>query len=184
VILLHGGSERLEVLMVQRNPAARVLGGAWVFPGGSVDATEGEDDEPHRAAAVRELREEAGIELPGPGALVEFSRWITPEVVRARFDTRFFLAAAPEGAEPRPDGLETVDYAWLAPRAALDAHEREEILLVFPTFKTLEQLAAFETADELLDWARGRDVEPVEPRVVGDGLTARIVLPGEPGYSA
>ena len=48
--------------------------------------------------------------------------------------------------------------------------------------KTLESLAAFATADELLAWARGRKVEPVEPRVVGQGETARIVLPGDPGY--
>jgi 8-oxo-dGTP pyrophosphatase MutT (NUDIX family) len=183
VILLRGGAEGLEVLLMQRNPAARVLGGAWVFPGGSVDAAEGGNDEPHRAAAVRELREEAGIELPDPGALVEFSRWITPEVVRRRFDTRFFLVPAPEGAEPRPDGVETVDSGWFTPRGALDAHDRGEIELVFPTIKTFEQLAAFGTADELLSWARGRRVEPVQPKVVGDGETARIVLPGEPGYT-
>ena len=183
VLLLRGGCERLEVLLVQRNPSARVLGGAWVFPGGAVDAAEGEDGQPHRAAAVRELREEAGVEIADPGALVEFSRWITPEVVLARFDTRFFLVAAPEGAEPRPDGVETVDFAWFTPRGALDAHDRGEIELVFPTFKTFEQLTAFGNADELLQWARGRRVEPVQPKVIVDGETARIVLPGEPGHT-
>ncbi len=182
VILLRGGAERLEVLLVKRNPAQRFMGGAWVFPGGAVDAHEGEGDLSHRIAGVREVAEEAGVELADPGALVRFSRWITPAVVKIRFDTHFFLAAAPEGAQPRPDGAETVDLGWYSPQGALDAYGRDELMLVFPTIKTLEQLAAFGSADELLAWAGGRKVQPVEPQVVGEGETARIVLPGEPGY--
>jgi 8-oxo-dGTP pyrophosphatase MutT (NUDIX family) len=177
VILLRGGDTKLEVLLVRRNPAARFMGGAWVFPGGAVDASED-----HAAAGVREVAEESGVTLPDPAALVRFSRWITPAEVRIRFDTHFFLVAAPADAEPRPDGGETVDLGWYAPRAALDAGESGEIDLVFPTIKTLEQLAAFVTADELLAWADGRVVEPIEPQVVIEGEVARIVLPGEPGY--
>ena len=105
-------------------------------------------------------------------------------MVSIRFDTHFFLAAAPEDADPEPDGGETVDLGWFTPQGALDAHGRDEILLVFPTIKTLEQLAEFSSADELLEWASGREVEPVQPQVIGDGPTARIVLPGEPGYKA
>jgi len=175
VVLLRGGAERLEVLLVRRNPAARFMGGAWVFPGGAVDA--GED---HLGAALREVREEAGIDLSGP--LVRFSRWITPPQVKTRFDTHFFLAPAPDGAQPRPDGGETVDFGWFAPRDALAAYERGELDLVFPTIKTLEQLSGFGSAEELLTWADGREVEPVEPVVVVEGETARVVLPGEPGY--
>ena len=184
VILLRGAAERLEVLLVKRNPAQRFMGGAWVFPGGAVDAAEGEGDAAHRAAGVREVAEEAGVQLPDPAALVRFSRWITPAMVKIRFDTHFFLVAAPEDADPQPDGGETVDLGWFTPQGALDAHERDQLFLVFPTIKTLEQLAAFATADELLEWAGGREVEPVEPQVVGDGPAARIVLPGEPGYRA
>ncbi len=99
--------------------------------------------------------------------------------MRIRFDTLFFLVAAPDGAEPRPDGGETVDVGWYAPQAALDA---DEIELVFPTIKTLEALAGFGSADELLGWADGREVEPIEPMVVIEGEVARVVLPGEPGY--
>jgi 8-oxo-dGTP pyrophosphatase MutT (NUDIX family) len=182
VIVLRGGSETLEVLLVKRNPQQRFMGGAWVFPGGAVDADEGTGDLAHRAAGVREVLEESAIELPDPGALVRFSRWITPAVVTIRFDTHFFLAEAPADADPKPDGGETVDLGWFTPRGAIEAHQRNEILLVFPTIKTLEQLAAFESADALLEWAAGREVEPVEPQVVGNGPAARIVLPGEPGY--
>jgi 8-oxo-dGTP pyrophosphatase MutT (NUDIX family) len=179
IILLRGGAETLEVLLVQRTPKARFMGGVWVFPGGAVDTGEGEGDEAHRIAAIRELEEEAAIVLDDPGALVKFSRWITPPEVKIRFDTHFFLAPAPPGQEARIDGDECVDVGWFTPSAALDAFRREELPLVFPTIKHLEQLAGFASADELLDHARGRDAHPVVPRVVKEGEIARIVLPGE-----
>ena len=179
VIVLRGGGEALEVLLVKRNPAQKFMGGAWVFPGGAVDA--GEDA---RAAGVREVAEEAAVTLPDAEALIEFSRWITPAEVKIRFDTRFYLVAAPLDAEPRVDGAECVDSGWYSPRGALEAYERADLLLVFPTIKTLEQLVPFASADELLGWAVGREVVPIEPRVVMEGEVARVVLPGEPGYEA
>ena len=182
VILLRGGAETAEVLLVKRSPAMKFMGGAWVFPGGAVDGAEGDDDTAHRVAAIRELEEEAGVAIADPGALVPWSRWITPAQVKKRFDTWFYLAPAPDDAAPRCDGQECVDLGWFTPQGALDAHARGEILLVFPTIKTLEQLGRFSTADELLEHARGREVRPVEPRVLVSGETARVVLPGEPGY--
>jgi 8-oxo-dGTP pyrophosphatase MutT (NUDIX family) len=176
VILLRGGDAALEVLLLRRNPAARFMGGAWVFPGGAVDG--GED---HRVAGVREVAEEAGLTLPDPAALVSFSRWITPAQLVTRYDTRFFLATAPPDQEPRADGKEMVDLGWHTPAGALEAHRRGELDLVFPTIKHLEQLAGFATADELLAWAAGREVVAVEPRVVEiTGEAARLVLPEEP----
>jgi 8-oxo-dGTP pyrophosphatase MutT (NUDIX family) len=182
VILLRGGARTLEVLLVKRTPAARFMGGVWVFPGGAVDTDEGEGDGAHRAAAIRELREEAAITIEDPGALVKFSRWITPAQVRTRFDTHFFLAPLPAGQEPRVDGEECVDQGWFTPAAALAAHGDGQILLVFPTIKHLEQLDAFSCADDLLEYARGREVRPIQPRVVVEGEVARVLLPGEPGY--
>jgi 8-oxo-dGTP pyrophosphatase MutT (NUDIX family) len=182
VILLRGGDEELEVLLAQRTPKARFMGGAWVFPGGAVNPQDGEGEPALRSAAVRELYEEAGIELADPGELVPFSRWITPAVVKIRYDTWFFLAALPEAAEPSIDGEEVVDARWFTPAAALQAAGDGEILLVFPTIKHLEQLSAFASACELVRHARSSIVAPVEPRVIGQGETARIVLPGDPGY--
>jgi 8-oxo-dGTP pyrophosphatase MutT (NUDIX family) len=182
VILLRGGEHHLELLLVKRTPAARFMGGVWVFPGGAVERAEGDDDSAHRAAAVRELHEEAGVALPDTTELVKFSRWITPAEVRTRFDTHFFLAPLPAGQEPRVDGQECVDLGWFTPHGALDAHRAGEILLVFPTIKHLEQLSPFATAAELLAHARERSVEPIQPRVVVDGEVARVLLPGEPGY--
>jgi 8-oxo-dGTP pyrophosphatase MutT (NUDIX family) len=182
VILLRGGGQSLEVLLVRRNPEARFMGGAWVFPGGAVDRHEGDGQPALRAAARRELQEEAGITLGDPAALVPFSRWITPAQVKTRFDTWFYLAPAAPGSEPTPDGSEVVDARWLAPRDALAAATAGELFMVFPTIKHLEQLTGFTSAAALLQHARGRDVRPVQPRVIVSGETARIVLPGEPGY--
>jgi 8-oxo-dGTP pyrophosphatase MutT (NUDIX family) len=182
LLLLRGGTRALEVLLVQRTPKARFMGGYWVFPGGAVDPADRagtDDDGAHRAAAVRELAEEAAIEGVDPAALVGFSRWVTPEGGAIRFDTRFFLAPAPDGAHPRVDGEECVDVGWFAPRAALQAYDLGELPLVFPTLKHFEQIAPFTSAAALLEAARGRVVEPIRPQVIGSG---RIVLPGEPGY--
>jgi 8-oxo-dGTP pyrophosphatase MutT (NUDIX family) len=182
VIVLRGDGDGLEVLLLRRNPEARFMGGAWVFPGGAVDAHEGSGDWAHRMAAVREVEEEAGLRLPDPAALIKFSRWITPPQVTIRYDTHFFLAPAPDGQEPRADGAEMVALGWHTPAGALEAHRRGELDLVFPTIKHLEQLAGFDSAAELLDWAKGRDVVAVEPHVTITGETARVLLPGEPGY--
>jgi 8-oxo-dGTP pyrophosphatase MutT (NUDIX family) len=182
VMLLRGGAERLEVLLARRSPQARFMGGAWVFPGGSVDPEDGEGQPGLQAAARRELSEEAGIELPGGAELVAFARWITPEAIRTRFDTWFFLALAPAGIEPRVDGAEIVDAIWLAPAQALKRQAAGELHLVFPTIKQLQQLAAFASADALMRYAQGREVEPLQPRIVGTGESARILLPGDPGY--
>ena len=135
-----------------------------------------------RTAAARELREEAAITLADTSGLVEFSRWITPAQVRTRFDTHFFLVEMPPGQEPRIDGEECVDLGWFTPQAALDAHAAEEIVLVFPTIKHLEQLGGFASVEALLAHARKLKVQPVEPRVVLEGGVAHVLLPGDPGY--
>jgi len=182
VILLRGDAEKLELLLVKRTPKARFMGGVWVFPGGAVDAEEGDGDAAHRMAGIRELREEASISLEDPAELVKFSRWITPAAVSIRFDTHFFLASLPAGQEPKIDGEECVDLGWFTPEGALDAHASGEILLVFPTIKHLEQLSDFATVAELMAYAAGREVLPIEPHVIVEGEVARILLPGEPGY--
>ena len=184
VILLRGRDESLEVLLVRRTPKARFMGGVWVFPGGAVDRAEGDGDDAHRAAAIRELREEAAITLSDPSSLVKFSRWITPAQVQIRYDTHFFLAPLPPGEEPKIDGEECIDLGWFEPARALEAHRAGEIALVFPTIKHLEQLREFPSVTAVLGDARRREVRPVEPRVLLEGEVARLVLPGEEGYGA
>jgi 8-oxo-dGTP pyrophosphatase MutT (NUDIX family) len=180
IVVLRDSDAGPEVLLVQRNPEQRFMGGAWVFPGGAVHAY----DADHAAAAVRELAEEAGVALPEGHPVVGWSRWITPAEVVVRFDTWFYVTEAPPGAEAIVDGGECVDARWLRPAAALEAHERGELMLVFPTIKHLEALAGMATVAEALDKARSREVVPVQPRVVVRNGGAEIVLPGEPGYDS
>jgi 8-oxo-dGTP pyrophosphatase MutT (NUDIX family) len=186
ILLRRGGKHRdrgVEILLVRRTPEASFMPGVWVFPGGSVDAADaGDDDAAHRACAVRELQEEAGIELDVESELVAWSRWITPEPAPVRFDTRFYVALAPAHSPPRPDGMETTEASWVAPGEALERHRAGELDLVFPTIKHLESLLPYSSSEEVLAAARDRVIEPVLPRVVGQGGDRRVVLPGEPGY--
>jgi 8-oxo-dGTP pyrophosphatase MutT (NUDIX family) len=177
LILLRDSAEGPEVLLVKRNPEQRFMGGVWVFPGGAVHA----EDSDHAGAAVRELEEEAGVAVPASAA-VPFSRWITPAEVKVRFDTWFFAARAPDGARVTPDGGECVDARWLRPSDALAACARDELLLVFPTIKHLEELRRFGSVADALDAAHGRTTQPVQPRVVVRDGVPEVLLPGEPGY--
>ena len=144
---------------------------------------DGDGEAALRSAACARCARRPGIELGDHGALIPFSRWITPAQVKIRFDTWFFLAAVPPATEARIDGGEVVDARWYAPADALAAGARDELMLVFPTIKHLEQLTAFATARALVAHAYGREVRPVQPQVLMTGETARIVLPGEPGYT-
>jgi len=186
VLLRRGGnhSQRaLEVLMLRRSEEAKFMPGVWVFPGGSLDEADGDEEAGLRACAVRELAEEAGIALPAEEELVPFTRWITPEVVATRFDAWFFLALAPAHTPPQPDGVETTDARWLQPGAALAAHEAGEVVLSFPTQTQLRWLAEFPTSDEALAAYRQRTLEPILPVVIAeDGAEPRVVLPGDPDY--
>src|SRR3954447_26494076 len=140
VLLRHGGSHggrALEVLLLKRSEEAKFMPGVWVFPGGAVDRADGEGAAGFRACALRELSEEAAIELSTEAELVLFSRWITPEVISTRFDAHFFLALAPAHTPPKPDGVETTEAGWFHPAEALEAQASGELALAFPTIPQL-----------------------------------------------
>jgi 8-oxo-dGTP pyrophosphatase MutT (NUDIX family) len=178
IVVLRDSDGGPEVLLVQRNPEQRFMGGAWVFPGGAVH----DGDSDHAAAAIRELEEEAGLALPPGHHVVPLSRWITPEEVVVRFDTWFYVTEAPAGAEAVVDGAECVEARWLRPAAALEQHQRGELTLVFPTIKHLEALTRTASVAEALEKASSREVVPVQPRVVVRDGKPEVLLPGEPGY--
>lgn len=201
ILLRRGGRHAdrgLEVLMGKRNPSARFMPAAWVFPGGAVEADElllgvkgsevdvEADELAHRAAAIRELREEVGLELPDDAELVLWSRWITPEPIPIRFDTRFYVALAPAHTRPRPDGGEIVDAAWLEPAEALERGRASELELPFPTIKQLESLLPYDSAEAVLAAAREleAEVETIMPNVVpaDEPPGWRMLLPGDEGY--
>lgn len=185
VVLLRRGakhsSARLEVLLGRRTPHARFMAGVWVFPGGAVDGSRN-DDVAHRQTALRELEEEASVAIPSPDDLVPFSRWITPEEVKVRYDTRFYLALAPAHSRPEPDGEEIVDVRWFAPAEALELQRAGELELVFPTIKKLETLSRFATPEEAMEKVGAAAVEPILPRIDTSGPEPQVLLPGDPGY--
>jgi 8-oxo-dGTP pyrophosphatase MutT (NUDIX family) len=120
------------------------------------------------------------------GGMAVFSHWITPEGNHRRYDTWFFVAAAPDGHAYAHDEGETVASIWIRPSDALAAADRGELDLIFPTRKSIEALGRFEHAAELLEAvAQATDVPPAtQPQIVlhADG-GHRLVLPGDPDYA-
>ena len=130
VVLLRADASdaaRFEVLLLRRNSQLAFYGGAWVFPGGRIDAQDGSDPaQAARSAAIRELREETGLAV-GADDLVHFAQWVTPPGRSRRFDTFYFAARAPEGSVRwiRARSTPTAGCSRLAALAASAAGEIE-----------------------------------------------------------
>ena len=177
VIAARSGARGVEVL--RRGRESRFLPGYVVFPGGAVDAGDqeraarwfGTPDEAARAAAVRELAEEAGFVVTRSGmhrapelrplspveeappmidGVPQISHWVAPESVPVRFDARYFAVAAPPGLDPRPDGREAAEAWWANPGELLDGWTAGTVRLYWPTLKTMEALARCATVAEIL----------------------------------
>jgi glyoxylase-like metal-dependent hydrolase (beta-lactamase superfamily II)/8-oxo-dGTP pyrophosphatase MutT (NUDIX family) len=229
LVLLRDSAAGPEVLLLQRTQRSAFLGGAFVFPGGALDASDCDPRVMARAvgltdaeasarlgvasgglaywiAAIRECFEEAGIllalEADGTpispqrsatlipwrkrafaelldtenlllpaGALAYYAHWITATGRPRRFDTRFFVAPAPEGQQGAHDANETVHDVWITPVEALARGDRGEIELVFATRHTLSDLGRFSSSADTFQhvrslveietnracWAHGRD---------------------------
>jgi 8-oxo-dGTP pyrophosphatase MutT (NUDIX family) len=121
---------------------------------------------------------EEGLRLAAD-RLTFFGHWITPVGPPRRYDTRFFLAAAPEGQEPLHDSLETIGHLWLRPAAALDHERGGAIKMRTPTVYTLKTFADYDTVDALRGGIGRGEIPAILPRITRDG---RRLLPGDPGY--
>ena len=224
--------DRLEILMLRRHSNSAFLPGAYVFPGGRVEAADYAREvegvcqgltsrqaqsiidgasPPEKAlgffvSAIREAFEEAGILLAykespdliaingeekarfsqyrrqvqedpssfaalvrSEGArlatdrLFYFAHWITPEIVRIRFDTRFFVAAAPPNQEALYDALETTDSLWITPQEVLEKRRKGELNVPFPTFCNVRGLAEFSSVEEVIASTVGKEVPTIQP---------------------
>ncbi|MEI6453084.1 MAG: NUDIX hydrolase [Actinomycetes bacterium] len=112
-----------------------------------------------------------------------FAHWITPEGAPRRYDTRFFVAAAPEGQVAVHDNGETIDAVWIDPLHALERHRAGEIEIIFPTIKNLQAIGRFTRVDELLQAAReASEIPAILPRLTSDDRGVRILLPGDDDY--
>lgn len=237
LILLRDAAEGVEVLMLKRHGLSETLGGAFVFPGGKLDATDAELqdtrylDEASPAlharlgendidvatavglyvAALRETFEECGLllaenlaaaraeealaRLSGgmafntllaemdlrlrAGALAPWSRWITPpDSPNKRFDTRFFVARAPEGLA-RHDERETTEARWVLPRPALQSYWQGELTLAPPQIMSLAHLARHGSVDSVLAEARTRLPALIQPHVIRAAEGRTMCYPGD-----
>lgn len=240
VILRDAGSGGgLEVFMMERHQGSgQTFAGAFVFPGGKVDAEDAASDwqdlaptaAPHPAhpfwvAAVRETFEETGLLFARQGSggligaeaayrlvaaergadrkqragrflamvrregltlaadeMVHFGHWITPTWVPKRFDTHFFLAAAPLAQRANLDRRESAEGVWISPAEALREAEAGKRTLVAVTRCTLELLATWRSVGEAMAAARRRRIVPVQP-VMEERAGAKVLrIPIEAGY--
>ena len=238
LILLRDSDTGPQVLMLKRHGLSEVLAGAFMFPGGKLDAPDAElMDSPHLdeaapvlharlgehdigtalavglyVAALRETFEESGLLLAEDlaetraqealarlasgmafntllaemglrlrvGALAPWSRWVTPpDSPNKRFDTRFFVARAPEGLA-RHDERETTEARWVQARPALQSYWDGELSLAPPQIMTLAHLARHGSVDSVLAEARGRLPALIQPHVIRDGEMRTMCYPGHP----
>jgi 8-oxo-dGTP pyrophosphatase MutT (NUDIX family) len=114
--------------------------------------------------------------------LVPFAHWITPEGMPKRFDTHFFLVAAPRDQFAAHDGSESVDSTWIAPRRALDEADAGKRTVIFPTRMNLERLARSRTVEEAIDAARRQPIVTVLPRVERGPAGPVLRIPADAGY--
>jgi 8-oxo-dGTP pyrophosphatase MutT (NUDIX family) len=118
------------------------------------------------------------------GAMTPYARWITPINMPKRFDTWFFIAAAPEDQLAACDGWQTVDAEWIAPTEALRLAEEGARKIIFPTRMNLKILAQSGSADQAIAASRARTVVVVEPKLERRDGEAYLVLPPDAGYGA
>ena len=241
VMLVRDGEPGIEVFLLRRVKGMPFAGGATVFPGGGVDATDAEaavtwagptdrwwadrlgtDPETARAlvlAAVRETFEECGVLLAGPtqdsvvadtsgfaaarqaleskqltfgnfleseGLVVRsdllrpWSHWITPVGEPRRYDTRFFVAVAPEGQVADGATAEAAEVTWQTPAATIGQWQAGESMLMPPTWSQLTSLSEYRSVAEILDATP--EIPVVLPEIVIDGDRMRVGFPGQDGY--
>ena len=137
------------------------------------------------------LRQEMTLEaLAGKENLVfrlnelrPYAHWVTPEVERRRFDTRFFLAPMPAGQVPVHDSREMTETRWISPGKALSKQQTGDILLMPPTIKTLEEMSCQPSVSALLSCASSTSIHTIMPQISSEGESIVIKLPHDPDYT-
>ncbi|MGX5696779.1 NUDIX hydrolase [Agromyces soli] len=185
VVLLRDGELGLEVLLAERPHDRGSFRAAWVFPGGAVDPDDAMGApigsiEAARRAAVRETREEVGLDVD-PAELVAFSHWVPPQIAEKRLVTTFFAARVPDG-ELRPAPDEVVALAWVRPAEALERHAAGAMVLWPPTWVTLHGLAGEASVDHALATFRAAAARRYAGRF--DGARTTILWEEDAEYAA
>ncbi|MGK2899710.1 MAG: NUDIX hydrolase [Burkholderiaceae bacterium] len=172
--------EESGLLLAREGPSGSLLGGS------RLDAVHGRWKEAIAGggqAFVDMVCEEA-LHLAGD-VLQPFAHWVTPEHSPKRFDTHFFIAAAPIEQLARHDGFEAVDSMWIRPIDALQDCEAGQRTIIFPTLANLALLAQSADAAAAIEAARRRAPLRILPVLGKRADGKRIpVLPPEAGYPA
>lgn len=159
--------------------------GLWLGPGVAGRGLERAREAVGAGAGFLALALRSGLRLHTAG-LTPWSRWITPRqpsVSNRRFDTRFFLARAPEGQEPQHDDHEATEAIWLSPREGLQQYWRNQIELAPPQIMCLAELACLAQVDDMLAAARSRVPARVAPETFDLDGERVICYPGDPRHS-
>jgi 8-oxo-dGTP pyrophosphatase MutT (NUDIX family) len=162
---------------------ARPRGAAHLLPAGALPEIEARHRAP-LARGERTLSEMLAAEAldAATDALLHFAHWVTPANRPKRFDTQFFLAAAPPDQLAVHDGSESVDSIWIRPAQAVAETNAGLRRLVFATRKNLEKLARYATVAEALEATRASRVVTVHPRRVQTEDGWRLQIPLDAGY--
>ena len=171
VVVARDGASGLEVLLVQRSEAVSHMGGMWVFPGGKVDPQDAQPAasplETARAAAIRETREEVGLEVSDE-QLLYLSHWTTPQGAKRSYSTWFFLCVLDDGQEVEVDGGEIARHRWCSPAQAFADIEDDEhpFFLAPPTYVSIVQVSEFADCSAARSHLANAEPDVFEPEVV------------------
>ena len=111
------------------------------------------------------------------------AHWITPDIRKKRFDTRFFLAKLPSGQTPVHDSIEMTESLWISPKKALEQNRNGQLFLMPPTLVILEEMAEIDRLEDLFSPAAPRDIPVILPQVRVNGDEVGMILPFDPEYS-
>jgi 8-oxo-dGTP pyrophosphatase MutT (NUDIX family) len=114
-----------------------------------------------------------------------FAHWVTPLTEARRFSTRFFFAAMPDGQQASHDGSELTESCWMTAAEVLEAQRDGRMRLIYPTYRTLKDIAGLKTVDAVIDWARDRQrsgVARILPAIIEVDGKEKVVMPGDSRY--
>ena len=168
-LLLRDSNDGIEILLLRRNANLAFAGGAWVFPGGSVDRAEldsaSTQERAARIATVREISEECGLEVQAKD-LIHFCNWTTPEGEKRRFSTWFFVANVEDSSQKVTiDDGEIHEFRWITPQEAINLHHLGQLNLMPPTYLSIRLVSNFNSAKKACKSLNQRESFSVTPRL-------------------
>lgn len=116
-----------------------------------------------------------------------FAHWVTPKSEPKRFSTRFFVAVMPADQQAVHDGVELTDSRWMTANDVLEAQRNRQVQLIYPTYRSLRDIASFQSVSDIVDWADERQrsgIARVLPAIVEIDGKDKVILPGDPRYPA